>query len=348
MLRSAARACRPRITPLKTTPRAVPAARRSFFWSSSSSSAAASATDLAANHVPSVAPDLLPLLFGVLLAHAAIDESDGEKTLHSPPWKVESFGDKGFGAVAARDIKRGERLISERPLCCWPNNISADEAKRLFDLMSEQERAAFMALARTDGSGGVTNLDEIRARRATNGFSIPLPAADGTMMGESVAMVFPKIARINHSCAPNAAQAMNFITFRMEVYAITDIPAGTEITIEYVPSLITASALERRQKLRTSFGFDRCLCPVCAASPAEVERSDSRRREIKAISGSFRAGGGNREANWAKMARIQQLLDEEGYRGLPDFGDPSFNHAFAVFRTMLSPAPGSTPPSAPS
>lgn len=65
----------------------------------------------------------------------------------------------------------------------------------MFEAMSEQEQAAFMALARTDGSGGVTNLDEIRARRATNGFSIPLPAADGSMMGKSVAMVFPRIAR---------------------------------------------------------------------------------------------------------------------------------------------------------
>lgn len=200
MLRSAARSFRPRLQPLRTTPRAVPAARRSFFWSSSSSSAAAaSATDLAANHVPSVAPDLLPLLFGVLLAHAAVDESDDEKTLHSPPWRVESFGDKGFGAVAARDIKRGERLISERPLCCWPNNLSADEAQRLFDAMSEPEQRAFMALAKTEGSGGVSNLDEIRARRATNGFSIPLPAADGSLMGRSVAMVFPKIARLAFS-----------------------------------------------------------------------------------------------------------------------------------------------------
>lgn len=154
-----------------------------------------------------------------------------------------------------------------------------------------------------------------------------------------------------------------FITFRMEVYAVTDIPAGTEITIEYVPSLITASALERRQKLRTSFGFERCLCPVCAAPPAEVEQSDSRRREIKAISGSFRAGGVNREASWAKLARIQELLVQEGYRGLPDFGacffrsstgrtaltagttgDPSFNHAFAVFRTMSAQGSPFRPP----
>lgn len=102
---------------------------------------------------------------------------------------------------------------------------------------------------------------------------------------------------------------------------MTDIPQSSELSIEYLPGLITSSAAERRQQLRTHFGFDACLCPVCSAPPEDVARSDARRREIKAISQSFRyGGGGDRKAKLAGLQRIQDLLTEEGYKGLPDFG----------------------------
>lgn len=200
--------------------------RRSFFWgassaSSSSAGAAASAAaaanaahstaDLAASHVPSVASDLLPLVFGVVLAHAAIDDQD-ENRSSSPPWTVRAAGDtpgaKGQGAFAARNLSRGERLIAERPLCIWPNNLSESEARTLFEAMSPAEQRAFMDLARSDdadtaGVNRVAGLDEIRARRATNGFSIPLLDAEGKSQG-AAGMVFPQIAR----CAPYLAAVL--------------------------------------------------------------------------------------------------------------------------------------------
>ncbi|GAA5872696.1 hypothetical protein JCM3774_005032 [Rhodotorula dairenensis] len=319
-----------------------PVVRRTLFWGASAGAASSSAAadvaaasaNVAANHVPSVAADLLPLVFGVVLAHAAIDEEGDDERLTWPPWKVESFGDKGSGAVAARPITRGERLIAERPLCIWPNNLSEEEARRLFEAMTPAEQRVFMDLARTEGTGSFGNLDDIRAKRATNGFSIPLLDSHGASMGVA-GMVFPKIARINHSCAPNCAQAMNYSTLRMEVYSVTDIPQSSELSIEYLPGLITSTAAERRQQLRTHFGFDACLCSICSASPESVAQSDARRREIKAISQSFRyGGGGNRKAKLAGLQRIQDLLTEEGYKGLPDFGDSDLNRAFTIFRTM--------------
>lgn len=196
MLRSVARAVRPRVGPASR-----PAPRRTLFWGATPGAAASAATagaaagsELTATHVPSVAGDLLPLVLGVVLAHAAIDDEGDDDRLTQPPWKVESFGDKGSGAVAARDIARGERLIAERPLCIWPNNLSEDEARRLFEAMTPTEQSLFMDLARTEGTGSVKALDEIRARRATNGFSIPLLDASGKSQG-AAGMVFPKIAR---------------------------------------------------------------------------------------------------------------------------------------------------------
>ena len=196
MFRAAARTCRPRARPASYN--APPAFRRSFFWGSSSSSApASSAADLASSHIPAVAPDLLPLLWGVVVYNAAADDDQDEDKLTSPPWEVREFGDKGAGAVASRDIAMGELLIAERPLCIWPQGLNADEAKKLFDALSPREQEVFMQLSPgTDSEGLVQRLDEVRARRATNGFAIPLPAVPGvTAGGRAVGCVFPKIAR---------------------------------------------------------------------------------------------------------------------------------------------------------
>ncbi|GAA5962368.1 hypothetical protein JCM21900_005097 [Sporobolomyces salmonicolor] len=330
-----ARACRPAlarpIASSKPSP-AVPVLRRTFFWSSSSSSAAAGATDLASSSIPQVSSDLLPLLFGVVLASAV--SSDDAEPEASPPWKVESKGDKGYGAIAARDIAMGERLIAERPLCIWPQGLSEAQARELFEAMGKQEQDMFMQLARTEGEGPVKQLDEIRARRATNGFAIALPPVPGFSGSKTVAMVFPKIARINHSCTPNASQVMNFETLRMEVYPICSIAASTEITIEYLPGMITSTSSERRAALRSSFGFDRCLCSVCSAAPAEVAASDARRLEIKQLSEGLRGGRADRKATLGKMERIRTLLEEEGFKGLPAFADPSVSNAYAVYATL--------------
>lgn len=214
MLRSAARVLR-----ANNRPQAGPlSSRRRLFWGASagaaSSSAGAASTaaasaNLAANHVPSVAADLLPLVFGVVLAHAAIDEEGDDER-----WKVESFGGKGSGAVASRPIERGERLIAERPLCIWPNNLSEEEARRLFEAMSPTEQKVFMDLARTEGTGAVGNLDDIRAKRATNGFSIPLLDAQGASKGVA-GMVFPKIARWVVLCSPPADPAQTGSSLRI-------------------------------------------------------------------------------------------------------------------------------------
>ncbi|GAA5861632.1 hypothetical protein JCM1840_005214 [Sporobolomyces johnsonii] len=364
-----ARACRPALRRPKVSSNPSPAVlalRRTFFWSSSSSSAAAGATDLASSSIPQVSSDLLPLLFGLVLANAV--SSDDQETEASPPWKVESKGDKGYGAIAARDIAMGELLIAERPLCIWPQGLSEAQARELFEAMGKQEQDAFMQLARTEGEGPVKQLDEIRARRATNGFAIALPPVPGFSGSKTVAMVFPKIARLVSSswtgaarflasssavmahladrlsirryyappdCStPNASQVMNFETLRMEVYPICSIPASTEITIEYLPGMITSTSSERSAALRSSFGFDRCLCSVCSAPPAEVAASDARRLEIKRLSEGLRDGRADRKATLGKMERIRTLLEEEGFKGLPAFGDPSVSNAYAVYATM--------------
>ncbi|KAK4056070.1 hypothetical protein OIO90_002801 [Microbotryomycetes sp. JL221] len=291
------------------------------FWSSSSASTsvAATATELGSNSVPHVSDTLLPIILAVVLASNATDDDEANAN-ERVPWSVETTL-KGQGAFASRQISRGELIVSERPVCIWPQGLSQQQAKDLFDKMDAQSQKAYMALSRDDAIA--KELDDIRAVRATNGFAVQLPLGLGT-----AAMVFPKIAR---HVQPQLA--MNFASLRMEAYAIADIAPKDELCIEYLP-LICQTREERQKSLRDSFGFPQCLCPVCTASPDEVAKSDSRRREIKAIGETLKDGRRDRSGTIVKMERVRVLLEQEGYKGLPEFEDTSVSNAYAVYASM--------------
>ncbi|KAL8278075.1 hypothetical protein RQP46_009535 [Phenoliferia psychrophenolica] len=324
---------------------AVP--RRTLFWSS----AAPVVTHLSTASIPSVAPNLLlPLLAALLLA------SDSDDLPNDPPWTptdMTKLG-KGIGCLAARALSRGDLLIAERPLCIWPQGLTPQQAEELFAAMSDKQKEVFMQLAKTEGKSA--GMSEVLARRATNGFSIKLPGS-----GKTVGMIFPRIARLNHSCLPNCSQAFNvrtsffskvseylielctqFETLRMEVYPVVDVAPQEEVTIEYLPSLIIQPHATRQISLRSSFGFDGCLCPACTASPDAIAVSDSRRLEIRSLSQGLIGGRTDRTKTLSSMERIRVLLEEEGYNGLPEFEDPAVSNAYAVYAGMHARAQRTT------
>lgn len=127
----------------------------------------------------------------------------------------------------------------------------------------------------------------------------------------------------------------------MTVYAATEIPSGAQINIEYIP-LASKTRSERQAVLKEHFGFT-CSCQACAASPAEVARSDARRREIReaahqvAIDGT-RGTDESRRGVVRGLERIRTLLDEEGYHALPEFEDEVVSRAFVMYIAMASSA----------
>ncbi|SCV67326.1 BQ2448_5972 [Microbotryum intermedium] len=320
------------------TPTRIPTNRS--FWSSASSTATGaaattsssslpflSAATSASSEIPSLAPDLSPLLLAVLLT--TLDDDDPSSTL-TPPWTVlPTSSGSGYGAFATQILTLGQLLIAERPLCIWPQGLSEQEAQNLFEGLSKDKKKIYLGLAgeASEDGNGEGPRDRIRAVRATNGFGIELPGSGGTVVG----MVFPRIA----SCRPNAAQAMNFRTLRMEVYPLTSIAPSSEITIEYLP-LITQSHAQRRQALQTAFGFSSCLCPLCTSSPQEIEISDLRRAKLKQLAGEVKEGGrrGDRKGTVESLERMRVVLEQEGYEGMPEFEDAGVANAYAAYRTM--------------
>lgn len=151
--------------------------------------------------VPQVAPSLLPRLFATLFE--SHQDPSSTPAYPSALFKTSAIPSKGLATVASRRISRGEMLISEPPLVIWPQDISAQHARALVDDLSPEGKKRFWELGNAKPDGV---LDEVLAIRATNGFAVELPPLEGEEDERRIAsMIFPRIARFNHSWCADAA-----------------------------------------------------------------------------------------------------------------------------------------------
>jgi len=59
--------------------------------------------------------------------------------------------------------------------------------------------------------------------------------------------IFPNVARINHSCVPNAFYSWNEAIGRLTVHAVKDIKKGEEITIHYHIAVEVSADRQKRR-----------------------------------------------------------------------------------------------------
>lgn len=74
--------------------------------------------------------------------------------------------------------------------------------------------------------------------------------------------LWPEFSLLNHSCVPNAIHLV--VGNRMVVRAVRDIPAGKEVTINYLGRSCLEPLTVRRSELESVYGFN-CRCPRCVA-----------------------------------------------------------------------------------
>lgn len=142
--------------------------------------------------------------------------------------------------------------------------------------------------------------------------------------GNHVGM-FPKIARINHSCKPNSGNWWSENSNHRIIYASRDIEKGEEITVSYIPLLKTAR--DRQARLQ-QYGFT-CDCDACNSLESDKRRvkiSDSLDDlEQKQHSPSKKAS--IQEKRFGKALVLIEMIEEEG---LPDYLARAY-HLAAVF-----------------
>ncbi|KAJ4417782.1 hypothetical protein N0V82_005948 [Gnomoniopsis sp. IMI 355080] len=88
--------------------------------------------------------------------------------------------------------------------------------------------------------------------------------------------VFPRIARINHSCIPNAQGHFHEGLERLNIHATRDILDGEEVMINYLKETGLTLREQRQGKLLEGYGFN-CDCAACDAD-SKMGRDGERQR----------------------------------------------------------------------
>lgn len=201
-------------------------------------------------------------------------------------YKVKAVEGKGLGVFAVRDLKRGTRIMCERPLIHLLKGNLMDVPVE-FSKLTGHEQALYLSLhcrpldardaARTNSvrtqeglrpSAAAPSIEErlkIMAIYETNTFE----AGEGSV-------ICAEASRINHSCLPNVHHCWNNSIGRETVHAVKDIAAGEEILTTYIQ---ICRYLAERNKQLSQYGFT-CDCPACDESAAFGSASDKRRKRL--------------------------------------------------------------------
>jgi ketosteroid isomerase-like protein len=241
-----------------------------------------------------------------------------------PPqvWEARPSPGKGIGVYATRAIEPGDTVLSEpamihitppefRDGVAYPLGDIHTLLQSSFDALSPEKQTEIMSLHAHMTPTENAN-DTLMAIMRSNAYTT----------GNSIAL-FPKGARINHSCRPNTSQYWNSELGRRIVYANRHIEAGEELSATYIPLLYGRDA---RQKRLDQYGF-KCACEACALEHDARQASDQRRQDLQKAFAAFepqltlsvpQSVAGRRKARNNAEASIQ-LVEQLEREGLADY-----------------------------
>ncbi|KAF2636459.1 SET domain-containing protein [Massarina eburnea CBS 473.64] len=205
------------------------------------------------------------------------------------PYTIERSPGKGLGVFSRADLTPGTIILREPAiLSITPPAISKGTGYPM-PMISSLVREAYEQLSEA-AQHAVLNLHfHVFPGELENGHGWEEPLGyifrtNAYNTGEGIAL-FPKIARINHSCRPNAGYYWDGNTGQRVVYASRHIAAGDEVFDSYIPLLLPR---HRRHERLERYGFT-CSCPTCMLSGSLLSRSDRRRDDIAMAFMAFKA-----------------------------------------------------------
>ncbi|KAG6095262.1 hypothetical protein E4U30_002614 [Claviceps sp. LM220 group G6] len=189
-------------------------------------------------------------------------------------YALKDVPNKGKGLVAIRNIPRGTRILSEKPMITIPTGTTMEERRTLIcqqiDSLSNDQRHAFLSLHNVYPFNDTA--EQYVGIFRTNG----LP----TEQFPDEAAIFLEACRINHDCDNNAIHDWNKKIKRHTVHARRDIKEGEEVTLSYVWPL--ADRESRQRNLKEKFDFT-CLCRVCSLPYEQSQEHDRKLGQIVRI-----------------------------------------------------------------
>eukprot|EP00929_Paragymnodinium_shiwhaense_P016829 TRINITY_DN125474_c0_g1_i1.p1 TRINITY_DN125474_c0_g1~~TRINITY_DN125474_c0_g1_i1.p1 ORF type:complete len:323 (-),score=59.51 TRINITY_DN125474_c0_g1_i1:48-1016(-) len=187
-----------------------------------------------------------------------------------------------LGALAAlRDL--GPKGCREKLLCkcsdagCSTSGAAANSIKQEAKLVH-----AMIGLGLLPKDAAAVTPEEYAQLRLVvqlNGFRFNMDLKEGAPGYDVGECLFNNICRINHSCSPNLTFDLSWNAEDRRVYnhvsAATNITAGDEINISYLPVRLSLPVSERRKQLKEHWGF-LCDCQRCLdeGGPPEEETQE--------------------------------------------------------------------------
>lgn len=187
---------------------------------------------------------------------------------------------RGLGLFAVEAIEAASLVLADEALLSLKDGEDLPELFAKYEALPFRDRLQFESLSRVQNSGHDQTLalklvkrgyDVATAGKMTlasahfmsNAFNFTQEEAEGDVITSRPVWrraVFPNVARINHSCVPNAHAHYRRELGSMFVFALRDIDPGEEIVISYFN--ITLPRNERQERAK-KWGFT-CTCPACS------------------------------------------------------------------------------------
>ncbi|KAK1907853.1 hypothetical protein P3342_006183 [Pyrenophora teres f. teres] len=216
-----------------------------------------------------------------------------------PPsvYVVESSQGKGLGVFAAHDLEIGDIVMREAPVLkiqfprvargsVYPMDAVSRLVHNEFESLSPRQQEEVLSLTYYTRGANTTEVDKLATIFRTNAYKT----------GDKVGL-FPKIARINHSCRPNTGYTWSERLNKRVVFATRKIKAGEEFS-----SLTSPWPCLKRT--------DRSISTSMVLNVNVTPALETKRPAIPAVSPS----AGKREAlkNAQVSIQLSRLVQEEG------------------------------------
>lgn len=241
-------------------------------------------------------------------------------TCLGPPqvWDARPSPGKGIGVYATRTLEPGDVVLSEPPIISLTPPEFQDGVAYPLDDITTILQYAFDALSSSQQADVMSLHAHMTPQDKPGDELVSILRSNAYVTGNSLGL-FPKGARINHSCRPNTSQYWDPSTGRRIVYANRRIEEGEEFFATYIPLLYPHEA---RQSRLDQYGF-KCTCSACAAEDAARNASDHRRQDLAKAFAAFepqltlsipQSVVGKRKARKNAKASVQlvQQIEEEG------------------------------------
>ena len=193
-----------------------------------------------------------------------------------PKLEVGSSTGKGLGLFAVDDIPAYTRILEDYALLSLAAGEDIPELWQKYCILPQDEGQQFDELGFS--SNRLQKEDFLISRLKERGYSkdeaTKMVRVQSRFMANAFkedndkwrATLFLTVARINHSCTPNAQTHYRAASGAKVLYSLRPINAGEEIEISYFGIHLSYSERQNRAK---SWGFA-CTCPACSDSKTSV------------------------------------------------------------------------------